>query len=195
MQLIISRGLYDYNGVQYVDNSFTVAKFPGLNADDKGLPLRWTFDGAAGAGVSDHFPIAAKFVTVTDGRRDRYLTLRNASDGRAISAPRKTVDHSKVDLEKVAVRFDTLAAGTNIRTAEFKGKVFRVEGRVGSGPRLTVEFRGEMYDVWSFDEALRTKLRADHPEGATLRCYAELGQDRERWQFVIQDVSWVKAIW
>jgi hypothetical protein len=195
MQLIISRGLYDYNGVQYVDNSFTVAKFPGLNADDKGLPLRWTFDGAAGAGVSDHFPIAAKFVTVTDGRRDRYLTLRNASDGRAISAPRKTVDHSKVDLEKVAVRFDTLAAGTNIRTAEFKGKIFRVEGRVGSGPRLTVEFRGEMYDVWSFDEALRTKLRADHPEGATLRCYAELGQYRERWQFVIQDVSWVKAIW
>ena len=27
MHLIISRGLYDYRGVQYVDNSFAVAKF------------------------------------------------------------------------------------------------------------------------------------------------------------------------
>ncbi len=192
MHLLISRGLYDFNGVQYVDNSFTVAKFPGLNADPDGLPLRWTFDGAAGAGTSDHFPIAARFVTVTDGRRDRYLALRNGSEGQEPSAPVKTVDHAKVDLAAVAVRTDALPPGTAIRTAEYKGKIFRVEGRVATGTRLAVEFRGETYDVWSYDEALRAQLRADYPAGATLRCYAELGQYRERWQWVIQDASWVK---
>jgi hypothetical protein len=37
MQMIISRGLYDLRGVQYVDNSFGVAKIPGLTIDDTGL--------------------------------------------------------------------------------------------------------------------------------------------------------------
>ena len=192
MHLMITRGLYDYHGVQYVDNSFTVAKFPGLNADKDGLPLRWTFDGAAGAGVSDHFPIAAKFVTVTDARRDRYLALRNASDGQGAAAPQKTVDYARTDLEKVVVRLDALPAGASIRTAEFKGRIFRVEGRVVSGARLAVEFRGETYDVWSYDEALRNRLKSEHAAGTVLRCYAELGQYRERWQFVVQDASWVK---
>ena len=67
-----------------------------------------------------------------------------------------------------------------------------MEGRVVGGTRLAVEFRGETYDVWSFDETLRNQLMADHPEGAALRFYGELGQYRERWQFVIQDASWVK---
>ena len=192
IHLIISRGLYDYHGVQYVDNSFTVAKFPGLNADGDGLPLRWTFDGPAGAGFSDHFPIAAKFVTVTDGRRDRYLALRNASDGRTTAAPRKTVDYARIDLEKSAIRTESLSAGANLRTNEYKGKIFRVEGRVAPGARLAVEFRGEVFDVWSYDEALRHQLRAGYPEGATLRFYGELGQYRDRWQFVIRDASWVR---
>jgi endonuclease/exonuclease/phosphatase family metal-dependent hydrolase len=192
MHLLISRGLYDYNGVQYVDNSFTVAKFPGLNADGDGLPLRWTFDGAAGAGFSDHFPIAARFVTVTEGRKDRYLALRNASEGKTSAAARKTIDYAKTDLQRVAVQLDAIPAGASIRTADFKGKIFRVEGKVLGGARLAVEFRGEVYDVWSFDEALRNKLRADYPEGATIRFYGELGQYRERWQLVIQDASWIK---
>lgn len=192
MHLILSRGLYDYHGFQYIDNSFTVAKFPGLNADPNGLPVRWSFDGPAGAGFSDHFPVAARFKTVTDGQKDRYLALRNASEGRTSAAPRKTIDYAAMDLAKLAVRPETLPAGTSIRTDAYKGRIFRVEGKVARGTRLAVEFRGEIYDVWSFDEALRARLRAAHPEGSTLRFYGELGLFRDRWQFVIQDPSWVK---
>lgn len=191
MHLIVSRGLYDFRGVQYVDNSFAVAKFPGLNADMKGLPVRWTFDGPAGGGFSDHFPVAAKFITVSDDRADRYLALRNASVEAAEASPNK-IDNSKIDLEAVAVVASRLPAETSIRADAFKGKIFRVEGRVLPGARLAVQFRGESYDVWSFDEALRNRLRAEYAEGATLRFYGELGQYRGRWQFVIQDPSWVK---
>lgn len=192
MHLIISRGLYDYRGVQYLDNSFAVAKFSGVNADAKGLPVRWSFDGPAGAGFSDHFPVSAKFVTVTDGRTDRYLPATRPSVERPADADVAKLDFSKLDLEKVALTAAKLPAGTNIRADAFKGKIFRVEGKVARGTRLAVEFLGETYDVYSFDEALRTKLRADYKEGAALRFYGELGQYRERWQFVVQDASWVK---
>jgi endonuclease/exonuclease/phosphatase family metal-dependent hydrolase len=192
MHLIVSRGLYDYRGVQYVDNSFAVAKFAGVNADDKGLPVRWTFDGATGGGFSDHFPVFARFVTVTDNRADRYLSLRNASVDKGGPPPSTKIDHAKVDVEKVALTAKSLPAGASIRSDAYKGKIFRVEGKVVAGSRLAVEFLGETYDIWSYDEALRNKLRADFPEGATLRFYGELGQFRGRWQFVVQDAAWVK---
>jgi hypothetical protein len=79
MHLIVSRGLYDYRGVQYVDNSFAVAKFPGLNVDATGVPVRWSGDGQTGSGFSDHFPISARFTTVKDGRTDRWIALQKAS--------------------------------------------------------------------------------------------------------------------
>jgi hypothetical protein len=191
MHVMISRGLYDYRGVQYVDNSFGVAKIAGLNADAKGLPLRWSGDGAAGSGFSDHFPIYAKFVTVTDGRADRYLPLRNASAESAVVEPVK-IGYAKIDVEKTAIRAAQVPADTSIRSDGYKGKIFRVEGVVAKPKRLGVEFLGETYDVWSYDEALRNKLREEHKSGDTLRFYGELNQYRERWQFVIHDASWVK---
>lgn len=191
MHVIVSRGLYDYRGVQYVDNSFGVAKIPGLNADAKGLPLRWSGDGPAGSGFSDHFPIYAKFVTVTDGRADRYLPLRNAS-AETPTVEAVKIDYAKIDVEKTAITAAQVPADTSIRSDAYKGKLFRVEGKVAKPKRLGVEFMGETYDVWSYDETLRNKLREQHKEGDTLRFYGELNQYRERWQFVIHDASWVK---
>jgi endonuclease/exonuclease/phosphatase family metal-dependent hydrolase len=192
MHLIVSRGLYDYRGVQYVDNSFGVAKFPGLNADANGLPARWTFDGPAGGGFSDHFPVAAKFITVPDNRTDRYLALAAPSVETPGPAEPVKINLPMIDVEKAAAETANVAAGTSIRTDAFKGKVFRVEGAVAADARLAVEFRGERYDVWSPDPALRDKLRAAYKAGDTLRFYGELGQYRGRWQFVIQEASWVK---
>ena len=140
MHLIISRGLYDQNGVQYVDNSFAVGRFAGLNADADGLPLRWTFDGPAGGGFSDHFPVSARFTTVSEGRRDRWLALKDASDGASTGEAFKAVDHAKIDLEGRALRLETLPAGARLQQDEFKGKIVRVDGRVAAGSRLAVEF-------------------------------------------------------
>jgi endonuclease/exonuclease/phosphatase family metal-dependent hydrolase len=192
MHLIVSRGLYDFRGVQYVDNSFGVAKFPGLNLDASGLPLRWSQAGPAGMGFSDHFPIFAKFITVPDGRADRYLALAKPAEEVSGEPLTVKIDYAGFDLKAVALTADRVPAGVSIRSDEFAGKVFRVEGRVVPGSRLGVEFRGETYDVWSFDAALRERLRAEHPAGAVLKFYGELGAFRDRWQFVIRDPSWVK---
>ncbi|MBP6508462.1 MAG: hypothetical protein KA257_12930 [Opitutaceae bacterium] len=192
IQLLVSRGLYDYRGVQYVDNSFGVAKIPGLNADDSGMPIRWSFDGLAGSGFSDHFPIYAKFITVAENRADRYLPLRNASADTGLASVNK-VDFAKVELEKVAVDVARLPDTANLRDGSFTGKIMHVAGRVGPGKgRLTVMLRGDTYDVWSFDQALRDKMRAAYKAEAELSFYGELSQYKGRWQFIVRDESWIK---
>lgn len=75
MQMILSRGLYDFRGVQYIDNSFGIAEFSDLNMTDDGKPWRWSFLGIAGSGFSEHFPIYARFKVVKNNRTDLYLSL------------------------------------------------------------------------------------------------------------------------
>ena len=75
MQMLVSRGLYDFRGVQYVDNSFAVGEFPDLNADENGEPIGWSFRGIAGSGYSVHFPLYAKFITVRNNRPDVFLKV------------------------------------------------------------------------------------------------------------------------
>jgi hypothetical protein len=191
MHLIVSRGLYDYRGVQYVDNSFAVAKFPGLNVDATGMPARWSSEGPTGGGFSDHLPISARFTTVKDGQADRWIALRKASVEDA-TAPNAKIDFSKVDFSGIAAATRAIPTGTSLRSETFAGQLLRVEGQIAPGGRHAVVFRGETFDIWSFDEALRNQLRKNYPEGATIRFYGKLGQYRGRWQFVIEDASWVK---
>jgi hypothetical protein len=192
IQMLVTRGLYDYRGVQYVDNSFSVARFDGLNVDAKGWPKRWTAEGPAGGGWSDHFPVYATFRTVADNRADRYLSLRKPAVERAEEPVARKIDYRNVDFEKTALTAEQIPAGTSLRSEKFNGKLVRVDGVVAEGKRLGVRFLGEVYDVWSFDEALRAKLRADYAAGQPIKFYAELGRYKGRWQFVIPDESWVK---
>lgn len=191
MQLIITRGLYDFQGVQYVDNSFGIAMVRGLNMDDKGLPVRWSFEGPDGSGFSDHFPVYAKFITVSDNRPDRYLPLNKASTDSGLASVNR-VEFDKVDLEKVAVKMADLPRDTSLRTGDYTGKIIRVEGKVGSGKGLTVEVRGDIYDIWSFDKELRAKLRKEFKANTEVRFYGELNQYKGRWQFIVRDQAWVK---
>jgi endonuclease/exonuclease/phosphatase family metal-dependent hydrolase len=191
IQLIVSRGLFDYRGVQYVEHSFGVAKFAGLNLGADGTPRRWTFEGPAGDGYSDHFPVYARFVTVADNAPSRWLTLSRPADGTApATGPR--VAYAAIELEKTALAAAQIPAGANLRDGSFNGKLFHVEGRALAGPRLAVTFQGGDYEVYAPDPALREQLRAAWRDGAMVRFYGELGLYRGRWQFVVKDASWVK---
>ena len=63
MHMLLTHGLYDDRGINYVDGSFSQLILPGINADAIGRPLKWHFAGKAGGGASDHFPIYARFTT------------------------------------------------------------------------------------------------------------------------------------
>ena len=61
MHMLITKGLYDDNGISYIDGSFNKLVIPGINADIIGRPIRWQPAGETGGGVSDHFPVYARF--------------------------------------------------------------------------------------------------------------------------------------
>ena len=63
MHLIVVPGLYDDQGISYLDGSFRIGKVGGLNADAMKRPRSWNFAGQQGGGTSDHFPLVARFST------------------------------------------------------------------------------------------------------------------------------------
>ncbi|ATC64639.1 hypothetical protein CMV30_12090 [Nibricoccus aquaticus] len=75
MQMIVSRGLYDYSGVQYIDDSFEVAAYAGVNVNAEGKPYRWSFRGS-GQGFSKNFPLVARFRTVKTNRTQQFIELK-----------------------------------------------------------------------------------------------------------------------
>lgn len=192
MHLIVSRGLYDQRGVHYIDNSFAIGRFAGLNADDAGLPIRWNGDTPEGRGYSDHFPISARFAVSEAGRIDRWIPLARPSDRDETDAEPVRVSFAGIDVTKAALTADRLPAKAALRDGSYTGKIFRVEGPAEDGPLLRVTFAGESYEVYSPDPAIRDLLAAQRKEKRSFRFYGELGTFRGRWQFVVKDASWVK---
>lgn len=191
IQMILSRGLYDFKGVQYVDNSFAVLRLKGINATPEGTPLRWTSEGKAGSGFSDHFPVYALFRTVTDNRPDKWMELENPSTSddspsQPPKAPEKTYDLT------TAIRLSDVADQAALRSGKFNGKLMRVEGRIEKGRRLSVEVKGNTWEVWVPDPALREKLRSQWHEGERVGFFGILGQFKGTWQFTVERAEWVR---
>lgn len=192
VQLILSRGLFDENGVQYVEGSFAVVKIPGVNMAGDGTPLRWSFAGPAGGGCSDHFPIVARLRTVDAGARDRWMNLRHPSDGRAPSKP-MPVGLARSELSRRATRIADLPSVEVLHDIRSLGRLFLVEGRPLNGRRLGVELPAGRFDVFAPDAKLHAALRRVWKRGGPVRFYGELGQYRGRWQFVVKQADWVVA--
>jgi len=192
MHLILSRGLYDQQGVQYVDNSFTVLKIPGLNADIFGRPIRWS-RGSIPAGFSDHFPLIAKFRVAEGNDKSRWIGLNkpgvmDTGGGEAIP-----VDYSVVDLFETALTFDKLPAGSNMRDGSFNGRVFFVDAPATMDERKVVRVTvgGEEYELFTHNQDLRARIRETVASNQKIAFYGVLGIYRDRWQFGLHGKEWL----
>ncbi len=193
MHLIVSRGLYDQRGIQYVDGSFSVLKLPGLNADVFGRPVRWS-RGREPSGFSDHFPLYARFRVVPAAEAsDKWMPLVRPSRTEEGPAEPVSVQVATVDLFAAAIDPQSLAPEKDLRDGTYTGRIFRLEApaRVDERGYVTVEVRGATYDVFTHDKDLRPRIKAQADQGK-LRCYGELGQYRGRWQFVLQGKEWLR---
>lgn len=185
MQKMITPGLYDYRGIQYVDNSFDVVLVDGVNTVTPfKLPKRWSNRGE-GSGASDHFPISARFRTVADGDISRRIKL---------SSPGK--DDGSAELMEIKMDSlrpeDTPAFTRQIMTevAKNMGEVFRVSGKIVSLKPLTLEVDGEKFLLWSPKVDLRKRMQK-YPKGSELKLLGELSQHRGKLQFVVTDGTWL----
>jgi endonuclease/exonuclease/phosphatase family metal-dependent hydrolase len=207
MNLIVSRGLYDLHGVQYIPDSFGVAKFPGLNMTEDGEPYGW--DGVVGRGFSDHFPIYAHFRTVEDNKPGQYMAFPSSTpdkgDGLGEDSQRRA--YAKVNIREVdarAIKPSQIPENANLRDespdSPWYGKLFYVEGpcRAPKGFSPSVKFRGEYYDIYSYESDIRKKIKnaATPPNGkdwGEIRFYGELVKEknRGRWRFMVKSAEWV----
>lgn len=188
MQMLLTPGLYDQDGVAYRDGSFRVLAIPGLTiAGPWGLPRRWTFLGESGGGLSDHLPLLATFsIRPEPGLSGDESTWSNAPE-----APSEFLQIDFAEVPSGELPSAKMLAGTPASVwGESVGTVFTVEGTWSRSRRWEVSVEGVRFSVWSFDESVRDWLNDRRP-GEQVRFLGEFGEFRRRAQFVIQDLRWL----
>lgn len=185
MQMMVTPGLYDHQGVQYVDNSFSVVTLEGVNTvGPLKRPRRWTNAGGGG-GFSDHFPISARFLT-SDERNPvkRLVPVRPGTE----DSPSKLIEvqHGALNPDKVPAFASERAEHPEL----IIGDIFRATGTISSLRPLTIKVESEEYLLHSRDKDLRQQLRA-YPKGGKLEFLGEFSMHQGKFQFVIDDKHWI----
>ncbi len=186
IQLLVTRGLGDGTGVEYVEGSFHQVMVPGVNAREPlGLPWRWTNYGP-GWGASDHFPVMATFrVGGTPQKGVVSATQSSMPQAQALKVGYDKIDRSKLRNASV------LKDATVEEMAKAMGEIFLVQGTLSKVRPLEIEVDGKPYALHSFDKNLNTSIRL-FAKGSQVKMLGELGLYKGKLQFVVQDPSWIK---
>ncbi|MCC5925192.1 MAG: endonuclease/exonuclease/phosphatase family protein [Bacteroidetes bacterium] len=184
MQIMISPGLYDFYGVQYVDNSFEVGRFIGKNVYPTSMtPVRWNGFGE-GRGYSDHLPISMRFRVVSDKDTSRVKDLTNPGfTDNAYWSPIPV----QTRMPEEGEYFIASEIDGSIRTTDYFDELFLVEAVIDNRARVTVN--GERYDL--FAPAFNVREYFADKAGETVRFYGRLGMFRGNWQFVIESEDYI----
>jgi len=198
MQLMITRGLYDETGIQYVDNSFQPLILPGTNTISV-LQLPWGWHNfGPGAGVSDHFPVLARFREApAGGARDQYMPLagppgRDDAPEEAVPVGYKTLKASHVP------PFARLAGAADAELAVNLGNLFLVRATVHTKRPRTLQVGGRIYDWYSYDTNIR-RLLDRYERGQAVAFIGELSyyvprdQQAGRLQFLVHEANWLQG--
>jgi hypothetical protein len=196
MSMMITRGLYDHRGVQYIDNSFGVLSIENVNAQaGSGLPIRWrSINGTGGTGFSDHLPILAWFQLVEDNDTTTYVQLTNPStEGDSIyetKGIKATFDINPATI--VIVKTRDLGSDAAIQKVELLGHLFLVDAEITAEKPMRIKLFKDEFKIWSFDEKIRLEIYDQFPVGKKVRFYGELDFHDGMWQFLIHDADWIE---
>lgn len=183
IQMMVTRGLYDFKGIQYVDNSFKNLIIDGVNTIRGGRPRGWTFYGKHGGGYSDHFPILARYRVVQDNDPNRVLELENPSSEDLSQSPILKVKLPEPDLEK-AEDASVLIGAKDEKIVASMGEIFRVKGRVIFKNPLLILVNGCAFSVHGEERKTRLWLRG-LPLDSEVEFYGELTDYEDHLQFTI----------
>jgi len=186
IQIIITRGLGDGKGVDYVPGSFHQVLVPGVNVREPlGLPWRWTNYGP-GWGASDHFPVMATF-RVGDG-----INVVGGASPKSSLPPKEVVlvGFDRVDRSKLR-NASVLQGASAEEVARAIGEYFLVEGTLSKIRPLEIEVGGKLYSLHSYNKNLKDAIRV-MAKGSQVKVVGELGLYKGKLQFIIQDPSWIK---
>lgn len=189
MQMLITRGLYDNAGIQYVDNSFFRLAIPGVNVDPVwGQPISWSNLGD-GHGFSDHLPVGARFRTTDAGDRSTFVKLVNPTRELRLPAHQPVVDYRKIP-DGVYPSATVLQSLSEAQRLPALGRLFQVEAVVPPADQRGLIVGDKIYGVYLPTDEVKEAFGAFR-EGRRVRFLAEFGVFRGQEQFIIQDASWV----
>lgn len=185
MHLIISRGLADGRGVEYVAGSFRTVEIPGLTAHPAtGLPWELTRVGP-GAGVSDHFPIVARF---------RALPADAPEAGNPLRRPLQEADRPLPcfpELDRASLRSAEIVNALDTASlAKAVGEPFRLRGEWG-GSRMTLRIGDQVFPVYAGDTNIAAGLKS-LPAGTKVDWIGLLAVHKGRLQFTIETADWLR---
>lgn len=186
MQKMITPGLYDNSGIQYVDNSFDVVILDGVNAATPlRIPRRWTNLGS-GSGASDHFPVSARFRTTAAGDTKTRVTLENPGTPSGSAEPISV--YRKIDPADCPEFTPAIAKDPG----PHMGEIFRVRGSIASQQPLVISVHGSEYSLWTTDKAADALQRVrGFDRGAKIEFIGLLSKHRDRMQFLVEHPAWL----
>ena len=187
IEIMLSPGMYDYNGIQYVDNSFKVGSYKGLNVEPfSNAPERWTSIGS-GKGFSDHFPVSMKFRVVSDNNPQKKLELKNPGHNddniwKPIPVKYPVPQKSEVfTLQKLG--------NANIRKVKYYDELFYLEKPVSINKKVVVN--GKKYQLYSGNREVIQLIRRFAGKSEKMHFYGRLSKYRNKWEFVIDTPKYI----
>lgn len=181
MNIIIPAGMYNYSGVSYVDQSFKVGAFPGLNTLSYAqVPIRWDSYGT-GSGFSDHLPVSMEF-----------MVKDNASG--AIQFVAEFGKEQKEDAEHVKIEFELPKEGEfikfsdinpfDMRKKEYYNQLFYCDLVVDENNEVKIGIVD--YKVYAASRDIKKKLDdMRNKNGGKVRFYARNILYKSTWELYI----------
>lgn len=189
IHLIGSRGLFEKRGVSATPGTFGVVIIRGLNADYLDRPVRWS-KGRNPAGYSDHFPVQVGLRTNPVGPSPEWLDLSKPNFVKPADPVRRV---SEAEITTRARSNAPLLASPSFDPATHQGEVFLVEApaQVGDKGYIRVSLGSQSFDVFSHTKSIRDALRNQARSTGRLTFIGELGQFKNRHQFVVHRPDWI----
>ena len=187
MQILISHGMYDESGVQYVDNSFAVGKFIGLNAYRySGAPRSWTSYGR-GKGYSDHLPVSMEFRVTSKNNPGASITLKEPSRSDDHSGKMVPITFTPPDTSQV-YRLDAVNPDS-LTEYRYYDELFYVNRKISTDG--TIQAGNKNIEVYSGDPKVRAMLKEAAAKGGELRFFARLREYRNKLEWVIDSPEYL----
>ena len=176
MHILIPKSLYDAKGIQYIEDSFRVEKFKGLNeVIGLGIPFEWSND-LNGFGSSDHFPISARF-------QMKGIKTKKGNHFPEIEREQRLIDYAGA--KELAINWED----SQLLTKNF-GRTFKFSGIINRKKPISMKIGQLSMGLYSYDPKTR-EILFSHSEGDSITGFGYLSRYRGQWQFIIAKDDWI----
>ncbi len=180
MQLMISGGLYDEKGIQYVDDSFEVGDFGFNTYGTSGEPIRWS-SAFSGSGYSDHLPVSMKFCRAEEGVEYDDFSQNDDDRWEPIEVA--------YTIPEVYIPEDEFTDGDPRENPDFYNKYVFTTATVTADYKF--EVNGIIYDVYAPSFRLNEELGDVAGTGEEISFFGRFAQYRGNWQFVVESPEFI----